>query len=245
MVLQMNDACSSLLSSAFYSWRSRHKDGWGLAWYLAAELCDRFYASHGIIPMTISNEGPGGYYGISLAETKCPMHGSRAHELGRLTMSGDVENWVTGRPGDHGLELAARAFAGEPVEPMVGEAIRHLGLPVFPHKSHVNCRHKRWGESYQLVFRTAALIALRNDHIAVWNDPGDRNVDAMACAHQSSATEPLGHFLFEAGGRSVVAAGDGCVLKPAGQLSLWASFMQGAGETEIVRKIESWLNASG
>ena len=44
-------------------------------------------------------------------------------------MTGDVENWSTGGPGDHGLELAGRAEAGEPVEPLIAEAIAHLDLP--------------------------------------------------------------------------------------------------------------------
>ena len=37
--------------------RTHHQHGWGLAWYLAAEFCQRFHASHGITPRTIIHEG--------------------------------------------------------------------------------------------------------------------------------------------------------------------------------------------
>lgn len=36
------------LLSEYKRWRDRQAGGWGLAWYLAAELCQRFYRSHGV-----------------------------------------------------------------------------------------------------------------------------------------------------------------------------------------------------
>jgi hypothetical protein len=212
-----------------------------LAWYLAAELCDRFYASHGIVPMTIEHEGLG-YYGIVLAETKCPVHGPRQRQLGRLTAHGDVENWVTGGPGDHGLKLEARARAGEPVGPMVAAAISHLRLPPFPKRSHATCRHKRWGDSYRLVFRVAALLALRHDELVVWNDPCHAGPDEIPVSAEHPWSEPPGSFFFHWKPATVSIAGDGRILEPSSQASLWESYMRGSGEMDLVRRIESLLD---
>jgi len=236
----MPDNDRTLLVRTFERWRSRHDQGWGLAWYLAAELCDRFYASHGIVPMTIEHEGLG-YYGIVLAETKCPVHGPGQRQLGRLTMSGDVENWVTGSPGDHRLGLVDRVYAGESAASMVAEAIHHLELPPFPEKSHVNCRHKRWGDSYRLGFRVAALAALRNEGVAIWNDPWHVVPGDSPAPSGHAMSEPPGNFLFRRRGRTVILAGDGRILEPTGQGSYWESYMRGTSEMDIVCRIEDWL----
>ena len=119
------------LHVAFERWRRKHGRGWGLAWYLATELCRRFYESHGIVPHVCDHEGLG-YYGILVEKLPCPVNGRGDNTLGRFTMHGDVENWIADGPGGHGLELIERAQRGEPVQPMVAECIRHFGLPPFP-----------------------------------------------------------------------------------------------------------------
>ena len=47
------------LHTEFEDWRRRRDQGWGLAWYLAAEVMERFYASHGIAAVEIEKEGLG------------------------------------------------------------------------------------------------------------------------------------------------------------------------------------------
>jgi len=221
----------SPLLSAFEEWRHRHRQGWGLAWYLAAELCDRFYSSHGIQPTTIVQDGLG-YYGIQLSKVGCPVRQGKSTAIGRLTMEGNVENWVTGSPGAHGLKLVPRLQEGEPVGPMLEETIRFLGLQPFPSQTHFNCRHKRWGDSYRLLFRVAALLAMKQ-RLKLNNGQ-----DALERGHsldpQANMKEHPGYFVFG----EIVVCGDGRVLPPHGDASLWELWMRGASEQDLVGWIE-------
>ncbi len=154
-VKQQNMAKKECLDvySLFEGWRAagRPYNGWGLAWFLAFQFCRRFYASHGIAPLVIAHEGLG-YYGIGLEYVSCRVN--RAEEplsvLGRLAMEGDVENWRTGA--NHRLKTSELCWKGMPTEKLISLAIDHMRLLVYPSKSHVNCRHKRWGASFELVF---------------------------------------------------------------------------------------------
>ena len=91
--------------TVFEQWRTnlRESNEFGLAWFLANEFCKRFYRSHGIVPHVINHEGLG-YYGLQLTELACEARPRAGEPLGRLTMYGNVENWLTGGPGDHGLK---------------------------------------------------------------------------------------------------------------------------------------------
>ncbi|RYZ16428.1 MAG: hypothetical protein EOO70_04460, partial [Myxococcaceae bacterium] len=136
----------SLLKSALMECHRRNPGDSALSWYLAAEICDRFYCSHGIRPTII--EYPFGFYGFEISKIGCRVRKGKSTMLGRLSIAGNVARWNTGSEGAHQLELVERMKRGEPIEPMVGEVIRFLGLPPFPSRSHLGCRHQRWGESY-------------------------------------------------------------------------------------------------
>lgn len=210
--------CSDNVLMAYETWRSTQKEGhgWGLAPYLANEIYFRFYSSHGIVPHVIAHEGLG-YYGIQLDPIPCQINSKSTKTLGRLTMSRDVENWIAGGSGDHGLELVKRANRGEPVQPMVQEAIEHLQLPAYPLNSHLNCRHKRWGASYVLIFQIASLMALHHDNrIEIWNDPDHTYPVVRGLDPKIDQKEHMGHFILSKSDidRRLILAGDVRLLQP-------------------------------
>ena len=147
------------------------------------------------------------------------------------------------------LGLSERIMKGEPVQPMVTEAIRHLGLQPFPEKSHIHCRHHRWGASYCLVFQLVSMIAIRSgnhaDPLNVWNEKEHTDKTARELDPKYDQKEHPGHFLLRAIERSVLISGDGRVLQPDGQKSLWERYMNGESESELVRSIERWLGLDG
>ncbi len=231
------------LHAEYESWRQRHTGGWGLAWYLAAEFTQRFYASHGIEAVVIEKEGLG-YYGILLRHVLCARHRKPVH-LGRFTMAGNVENWRSGGPGDHGLQLVKRATAGEAVEPMIREAIAHLGLRAVPPGSHIGCRHHRWGPSAVLVFRLAAALALRHAaHIRVHNAREMVERDLGPLDPNREQKQHPGWTLLRGPAGRVVLANDGRVLEPAGQVPLWTRYMRGETEEAVLGWLEKELGLS-
>lgn len=219
----------SFLQATFEKWRAqkREESGSRLAWYIAAEIVDRFYVSHGIRASSIQHEGLG-YYGIQFSKVGCPVRHGKSKNLGRMTIQGNVENWISGSPGDHGLKLTSRLLAGEPTEPMIPDAIRHLQLPPFPSTPHTHCHHKRRGESFQLLFRVAALLAMEdrlhidNGELAFYRG---KSLDNL-----SQTPEHPGYFLFG----KLVVRGDGFVLNPGKNCSLWELWMQGFSEKYIM-----------
>lgn len=98
------------LTANYEHYCTHHRGGWGLAWYLATAIGERFYCSHGIAPSVLVHEGLG-HYGMGIGYCGCLV--KKQESLGRFTMGGNVENWRTGGPGDHGLKLEERAAAGE------------------------------------------------------------------------------------------------------------------------------------
>jgi len=232
---------ATTLHDAFLDWLDAHEQGWGLAWYLAAELCERFYPSHGIVPHVIEQEGLG-YYGIRLDTVRCPVHKGEEKTLGRFTMAGNVENWISGEPGDHGLKLEDRVSGGKPVGQIAAEAIQHLRLLPYPRTTHLNCRHKRWGASYVLMFRLAAIMALRYDgRISIWNHTFHTERLARELDPKHGMKEHLGHFLLHSPRGRVFLAGDGRVLEPVGEASLWERYMSGHTVDELLDSVEAWL----
>ncbi len=230
------DVPAGSLEAEFAGWLADRPDcdGWGLAWYLAAELCSRFYVSHGLMPEVIEHEGLG-YYGIALVELPCA--GRKRRELGRMTMSGNVENWTTGSPGDHGLELQQRAARGAAPGELLAEAIRFLELPVRPDRSHAACHHKRRGASFELVFRLAAHIAMRHEgRVEIWNARASGIVRSLTAATLRE-DQPAPLVIHRE--QPVVVTSEGCVLQPPGLGSLWERYMEGTSFPTLLSRIEA------
>lgn len=219
---------------------------WALSWVLAHEVGKRFYASHGIVPWLITHSGLG-YYGITLNALPCPVHGGEAdpigaHALGRFTMTGDVENWEWGSPGDHGCALADRFKRGTPVATLVPPAITHLRLGPLPDKSHLGCRHKRWGDSYVLCLQVAALLAVQHEphDLGIYNHPAHTcrlldMPDPKAAMHQHP-----GYFIFTHKERALCLAGDGRVLGHDGG-NVWLQYMRGASAFSLAQDLAAKL----
>lgn len=220
-------------------WRSRHPDadGWGLAWFLASEFCTRFYVSHGIRPTVINHDGLG-YYGLALEPVRCKVNGENTAKLGRLTIGGDVENWTTGSPGDHGLETIELCKGGASAETLVEKAIWHMRLSTVPTKSHVACRHHRWGSPYVLCFNIAASLALRHGVGGVSISSAPEEVDRRVAAldPQAKMKEHPGAFGFAHRGHEVLLVGDGRVLGewPG---NLWEEYMRGKSVESLVKEV--------
>jgi len=232
--------------SLFEHWRTikRPEQSWGLAWFLASEFCRRFYASHGLVPWVIDHDGLG-YYGISINHLPCSVNKDSENPLGRFTISGDVENWRTGGPGDHACELVDRCSDGAQTEQLVLAAISHLDISPLPTKSHLNCRHKRWGGSYELCFEIATLVALQYEpkEIQIWNHP-DHTKRAVA-DHDSNfrMKEHPGAFLFVSNDSEVCVTGDGRILDES-QGNLWLEYMGGRSALELSDEIIQRLSAA-
>lgn len=228
----------------FEKWRkSTTRSSWGLAWYLAFQVCRRFYRSHGIKPVVIAREGLG-YYGIALMEIECPVR-HREKTLGRFTILGNVENWLTGDPGDHGLKLEELPSSNTSTSSLINQALRHLDIPVRPDKSHVNCRHHRWADSYIFLFEVMTILALRTgkETLTIWNGDWEqewcRKQDRLADMSQHP-----GYFEIDPGWTSeprIVVSGDGRLLDGS-ERNLWDEYMGGKTALKIAKELENKIN---
>lgn len=230
--------------SVFNDYRMKYPnaDSWALAWYLANEFCRRFYASHGIVPHVIDHEGLG-FYGIQIDYLSCPVNGVLQPSLGRITAMGDVENWCTGSPGDHGLGIRNLYQQNVSTDKLTELAMMHLRIPILPEKSHLNCRHKRWGDSYKLLFEIATIVAIRENRChQIWNEACYTERMLKEIDPQANMKEHPGAFLFiaDSNTRQVLISGDGRVLK-GGEGNLWERYMGGESVLTISLDVESWL----
>lgn len=229
----------------FEHWRKAKgaKSSWRLAWFLANEFCKRFYSSHGIAPQVIEHEGLG-YYGIQLAPVPCKVNTNNSEPLGRLTTCGDVENWRSGGPGDHGLQTIEMCDKGESTSQIVEKAIHYMNIPPIPQESHVLCWHKRWGASFELCFQIATVLALRHEPetIQIWNHPFHVNPRILQTDPEAKINEHLGAFLFVQGGKELLVAADGRVLDST-NANIWLSYMQGQTVISLATFIEKNLGA--
>ncbi|PQJ26095.1 hypothetical protein BSZ31_15230 [Limnobacter sp. SAORIC-690] len=233
------------LSSQFECWRKLKdpNNSWGLTWFLAAEFCRRFYSSHGLVPWVIAHEGLG-YYGIGINSVPCSVHGTASETLGRFTMGGNVENWQTGGPGDHGLKLIDECQRGTPTVELIRKAIAHFELPAIPAKSHIVCRHKRWGSSYVLVFEIAAYLALQFEagELSIWNHPDNIKRKLEDRDYTAKMKEHPGAFLFVRNDRDLLVSGDGRFLDDSRD-NLWQLYMHGQSVSELAKLIIGRLDA--
>ena len=232
---------SDTVESLFARWRtaSGRPMDWGLAWYLSREICHRYYRSHGIAPFVINHDGLG-YYGIELTQLPCSSTGHSEHlVLGRMSMAGNVENWITGSPGDHGCDLFDVCNSGTVAEELVSRAIRHLRLPPIPAKPHNQCHHKRRGDSFVLLWEIATILALRADLgesdlylVANGLKSGQPFVglDGPPVTYRKPA-----HFCFS-GNRDIYVSDEGALCDGSGH-NLWLRYM--AGESPAL--LASWL----
>jgi hypothetical protein len=164
--------------------------------------------------------------------------------LGRFTIGGDVENWRTGGPGDHGCNLMERCGNGVPTEQLICAAVSHLAIPPIPPKSHLSCRHKRWGASYEMCFEIATLIGLRYEpgEIAIWNHPEHTYQAIRSCDPNHQMREHPGAFLFTKGEKNICLAGDGRLLD-CSLRNLWTEYMSGKSTFELSDSIIRLLDA--
>lgn len=139
------------LAALYDDWRARHGNGWGLSWYLAAEIVRRYATRVGLVAVPFEHEGVG-WYGVMLFT---PDAQGVPHPLGRITASGDAERWA-GSEHDR-LGLAERARAGESPSALVAAAIVHLRLEGLPRS-----RAHRAG-AHVLGMEVCARVALRVD----------------------------------------------------------------------------------
>ena len=230
------------VDAAFESWRQKKKEeDWGLAWFLAYQFCRRFYISHGIVPNVIDHEGLG-YYGIRLDSLPCQVNGTKMTQHGRLTMAGNVENWRARSPEDHSLETTDLCARGTPTEDIVQRAIFHLRFSALPVKSHLGCRHHRWGASYVMLFEVASILALTYSYnVLICNgffhtQRVIERIDPLA-----KMKHHPGAFIFKNGDKEYVVAGDGRVLTDPTD-NLWNQYMNGTSVITISQNIAQHIS---
>lgn len=236
------------VESLFAQWRAcaNPRMHWALAWYLSNEICRRYYRSHGIAPFVI-NHGGLGYYGMEITQLPCQPTGRKEHKvLGRITMAGDVENWITGSPGDHGCDLKGPCTGGASSGDLVTEAIHHLGLPALPAKPHNQCHHKRRGDSFVLLWEIATHLALRADlgrseaHLLA-NGLKDGKPFMGLDGPPMTYRKP-GHFWF-GGGRGVYVTDEGVLCDGSGE-NLWERYMAGEGPAALAEWLRDRIESS-
>lgn len=228
----------------FNHWRQikNPNKSWGLAWFLANEFCKRYYSSHGIAPWVITHEGLG-YYGITLNNVICSKN-TKHEPYGRMTICGDVENWLIDGPGGHGFHAIDMCFENVPTEDIVQQAIAYMNLDPLPAQSHLQCRHKRWGDSYQLCFEIAAILALRNEveDLFITNNPNHTQSAILEFDPKVTMNEHLGGFLFSRGNKQLLLAADGRLLDGSNK-NIWLDYMNGAGVLHLANLIEKQLDS--
>jgi hypothetical protein len=230
------------IEQLFKNWQKCQieKPFWGLTWFLASQICKRFYASHGIVPWVINKEGMG-YYGILFSELPCSVN-KHPRQLGRLTMAGNTENWLSVGSEIQGRKGEIDCENGASISTLITESINHLSFPAMPHSSHLSCRHKRWGDSYTLCFEIATCIALRFGHeqIGIWNSPSDIRHCISKYDPKMQIKEHPGGFLFLTNEAEVFLVGDGRLLHPA-ESNMWEMYMLGQTPYELSNVIINHL----
>ncbi|MDP2313445.1 MAG: hypothetical protein Q8P41_11105 [Pseudomonadota bacterium] len=144
------------LTSLYDDWRARYGHGWGLSWYLAAEIVRRYSGRVGLVGVPFEHEGVG-WYGVLLF---VPDLRGEPRPLGRITAAGDAERWEGAE--HHRLALTERAERGEPPSTLLAAAIAHLEVERAP-----NMRAPRAG-AHAIGLEVCARLALRVDTAGVF-----------------------------------------------------------------------------
>ncbi len=226
----------------FQCWRmvKQPDKSWGLAWFLANEFCQRYYSSHGIIPYVVAREGLG-YYGILFETVSCRVN-KKEIEYGRVTIGGNVESWRSGGPGDHGLPTIEFCNSNMPTEEILRRAIAHMGIEPLPKKSHYNCRHKRWGRSFELCFEIATILALQyeSSDLYIWNSHFETGRLLTELDPNVDQVEHPGAFLFDSRKKKILLAADGRLLDGSDQ-NLWHMYMNGGSAFTLAEILKQKL----
>ncbi|MCB9482058.1 MAG: hypothetical protein H6680_09605 [Desulfobacteraceae bacterium] len=224
----------------FNEWKLKNdtKNSWGLTWFLANEFCKRFYSSHGIAPYVICREGLG-YYGIMFSRVLCSVNKGKERNIGRLSMGGNIENWESSTPGSHGFEAIKMFENTADLSAILKGAFEYMNLPAIPEKTHLNCRHKRWGESFMLMFEISTMLALKNesDGISIWNHPSMTEDEVKRLDPLCGMKEHLGAFIFNSSKNKVIFASDGRELTGRTNENYWHRFMAGESSFDLYRDL--------
>lgn len=132
---------------------------------------------------------------------------------------------------------------GVATEELIQQAIRHFRLEPFPPKTHLECRHKRWGASYELCFELATIIALTYENrVQIANHPVliQREIDAQD--PNRGMKENPGAFIIQGHENSKLLCGDGRLLDGSGE-NLWEKYMLGATIESLVKQLASGIGA--
>ncbi len=230
----------------FELWRSEHKceDGWGLAWYLAYEFCVRFYASHGILPGIMEHDGMG-YCGIQLEQVQCKINPEPMPPLGRITASGNIENWTAPTLKDKGVNTIEMCDSGEELDRIVAASISHMRIPPFRGRSHKRCQHNNRGKAYEIMFAISTILALRNDYekLRIWNRPFHTQQVVLEMDHLASNRENDGAFIFEGDQRRIVISSSAHLLGvgEGEDVNYLYRYRQGESVYALALEIESLL----
>ena len=184
-----------------------------------------------------------GYYGITLNRLECKVNGKSEEPLGRFTMGGDVENWQPGGPGKEKLKTIEMCNEGVAPERMIQETIHHFRLEPLPIKTHLQCRHKRRGSSYQLCFELATIVALiYEDQIQISNHPMHTHRELEASDPEHSMKEHPGAFAFKGPKGTLLVAGDGRLLD-CSDTNIWLQYMQGTTVQSLLKYVTDAVGA--
>ena len=236
------------LEEHFENWRRKNNpiNNWGLAWYLANEFAKRFYKSHGISPHVCVHEGLG-YYGITLDPIDCVINRECTRStIGRITAHGCIECWASGVPGENRLNTIEMCEQNISIDEIMRESISFLRLPPLPERSHMTCRHKRWGDSFLLLFEIATFLAIKycseGDFVHILNHPEHINEYLEQFDPQiKKQQEYIGAFVFTNSDKKIIFAHDGRELTGEAQENYWTRFMQGESSYSLYKDLSAKL----
>lgn len=224
------------------AYEARGVQGWGLCWYYAAAVAERFYTSHGIEPRTILQEGMG-FLGIRLVQHPCPgTHGWGA-VLGRFSIAGEPVNWAPGTPviedGWSREELLEM-----PADFRLMHLLEKLPLPESDAAHRSNCLHRRRGSAYCLMFRLAALFSMRHDVHSGWsviNEKSAMREMARKLDPKYDDSDETTYFLFR-GKHDLLVSGDSRIILPGplgNYYDFWDRYVLGEHVEDILGTVES------